>query len=279
VDVYISVDMEGVAGVVTREQVVPSDGDGYRRSCHLMTQEANAAVAGAVAGGASRVVVNDSHARMTNLDPEALDPRAECSVGYPKPFSMMAGISEQFGVALFVGYHGGAGSAPAILDHTYASAVFRAVRLNGTRQTETTLNAALAGHHGVAVGMVSGDEATCAEARAALGNDLPTVATKAAFGSAAAYSLHPSVARQRIEAAAREALSRAVAGRLVPFRVTGPYVLECDLTTTLAADFVSTMPGVERPAGRTVRYENAEYPTVFRALLAMAMIGGLAAAQ
>jgi len=275
-DVYISVDMEGVAGVVTRSQVIPGDTDAYRRACRLMTEEANAAIAGAMSAGSRRVIVNDSHAGMTNIDPELLDARAECSAGYPKPYYMMAGIGPQFAAALFIGYHGGAGSAPAILDHTYASRVFRAVRVNGARQTETTLNAALAGHHGVPVALVSGDEATCAEARSALGEDMLTVATKAAFGSEAAYSLHPSVARQRIETATQEALSRVSAGRLQPLRVSGPYVLECDLASTLTADYVSTVPGVERPAGRTVRFEHDDYPTVFRALLTMAMIGGLA---
>ena len=275
-DVYISIDMEGVAGVVSREQVLAAQTDAYRRSCQLMTREANAAVAGAVAGGAQRVIVNDSHGRMANLDPELLDRRAECSVGYPKPFSMMAGIGAHFGAALFLGYHAGAGSAPAILDHTYSPRVFRAVRLNGVRQTETTLNAALAGHHGVPVALVTGDEATCAEARGALGSDVPTVATKAAFGAEAAYSLHPAVARERIEAGAREGLQRVAAGHLKPYVVPGPYTLECDITTTLASDYCSTIPGVERPAGRTLRFEHDDYPTVFRCLLAMAMIGSLA---
>ena len=274
-DVYISVDMEGVAGVVGREQVAPGDSLAYRRACHLMTQEANAAVAGAAAAGATRIVVNDSHAGMTNLDPEALDPRAECSLGSPKPYSMLAGIGPRFDACLFIGYHSGAGSAPAILDHTYSSRVFRAVRVNGVRQTETTLNAALAGHHGVPVALVSGDEATCAEARAALGADVPTVAVKAAFGNQAAYSLHPSVARQRIESAARDGLARVSAGHIGPTAPQPPFVLECDLATTLATDYVSTMPGVERPAGRTVRFAHDDYPTVFRALLCMAMLGGL----
>jgi D-amino peptidase len=274
-DVYISIDMEGVAGVVSHEHVLAGAGDGYRRSCQLMTREANAAVAGAVAGGGQRVIVNDSHGRMANLDPELLDRRAECSIGYPKPYSMMAGIDARYGAALFIGYHAGAGSAPAILDHTYSPRVFRAVRVNGVRQTETTLNAALAGHHGVPIALVTGDEATCAEARGVLGAALPTVATKAAFGAEAAYSLHPAVARERIEAGAREGLQRVAAGHLQPYLVPGPYVLECDITTTLATDYCSTIPGVERPAGRTLRFEHDDYPTVFRCLLAMAMIGGL----
>lgn len=275
-DVYVSIDLEGVAGIVARSQVIPAETYAYRQACRLMTEEANAAVRACAEAGATRIVVNDSHARMLNLDPELLDPRAECSIGFPKPYYMMAGIGPRFGAALFLGYHGGAGSAPAILDHTYSSRTFRAVRLNGVRQTETTLNATLAGHHGVPVAMVSGDEATCAEARSALGPDLPTVATKAAFGSEAAYSLHPSVARERIAAAAREGLQRVEAGHLRPFVVEPPYVLECDVHTSLAADYGSTIPGVERPAGRTLRFSHDDYPTVFRALLSMSMLGGLA---
>jgi D-amino peptidase len=278
VDVYISIDLEGVAGIVSREQVIPAETSAYRQACRLMTEEANAAVRASVDAGATRIVVNDSHARMLNIDPELLDPRAECSVGFPKPFYMMAGIGPRFDAVMFLGYHGGAGSAPAILDHTYSSRVFRAVRLNGVRQTETTLNAAMAGHHGVPVAMVSGDEATCAEARAALGPDLPTVATKAAFGNQSAYSLHPSVARERIASAAREGLQRVAAGHLPPYVVEPPYVLECDVHTTLAADYASTIPGVERPAGRTLRFAHEDYPTVFRAWLSMAMLGGLASA-
>jgi D-amino peptidase len=230
-------------------------------------------VAGACAAGATRVIVNDAHARMTNLDPVALDPRAECSLGHPKPFAMMAGIGGHIGAAALVGYGAGAGSAPAILDRTVSAAVFRAVRLNGTRQTDTSLGAALAAHHGVPIAMVSGDEATCAEARATLGPELPTVATKAAFGSRAALSLHPAVARQRIEAAVRDGIAKVGAGVLRAMRVPPPYLLECDVTTTLVADYISTMPGVERPAGRTVRFEHDDLPTVFRALITMAMIG------
>jgi D-amino peptidase len=275
-NVYISVDMEGIAGVVSRDQVVPAGGEAYRRSCRLMTLEANAVVVGALAAGARRAVVNDSHGRMANLDPELLDPRAECSVGYPKPFSMMAGLDGQFGAVFMIGYHGGAGSAPAILDHTYSPRVFRAIRINGVRQTETTLNAALAGQHGVPVALVSGDEATCAEATATLGSDLPVVVTKAALGSQSAFSLHPAVARERLEGAARDALARVAAGHITPYVVPPPYLMECDITTTLAADYCATIPGVERPAGRTLRFETDDYATLFRCMLTMAMLGGLA---
>ena len=273
VQVYVSVDMEGVAGVATRAQVVPDGGEAYLRACRLMTLEANAAVAGAFAGGARRVLVNDAHGSMANIDAELLDPRAELCIGSPKPWSMLAGITEEMAVALFVGYHGGAGSAPAVLDHTFSPRVFRAIRVDGVRQTETTLNAGLAGSLGVPVGLVTGDEATCHEARAALGPDVPTVAVKAAIGAEAAYGLHPSIARERIEAGAREAMGRAAAGHLAAVEQTGPLSLECDVTTTLVADHCATIPGVDRPAGRTLRFEAADWPEVMRCILTMALVG------
>jgi D-amino peptidase len=273
-DVYISIDLEGVAGIVSIDQVDPR-GSGYRRACELMTREANAAITGAILAGAQRIIINDGHAQMNNLDIEALDPRAECSLGYPKPYGMMAGLTNRFGACILLGYHAGAGSAPAILDHTYSADVFRAVRLNGVRQTVTTLNAALAGHYGVPVILVTGDEATCAEAHAALGPQVSTVATKAAFGSGAAYCLHPSVARERIENAVHEAMSQAVSGHVEPYVVPPPYLLECDTVTTRAADLVSTVPGVERTAGRTLRFADDDYTMVFRALLSMSMLGEL----
>ena len=275
-DVYISMGLIGVAGVVDRALVDDvSRRRSFRKATELMTREANAAVAGAIKAGAERIIVNDAHGQMGNLDFELLDPRVECSIGYPKPFGPMAGITSRFGACCLLGYHGGAGSAPAILDHTLSRKMFRAVRINGARQTDTTLNGALAGHHGVPVVMVSGDEATCAEAIAALGPRVQTVATKAAFGSAAAYCLHPSVARERIENAVHEGLVLAMGGDLEPYRLTPPYVLECDTTTTLAADFASTMPGVERTAGRTLKFAADDYTTVYRALLTMAMLGEL----
>jgi D-amino peptidase len=273
-DVYISMGLTGVAGVVSSGQVTPGT-RAWRSARVLMTREANAAVTGAITAGAQRIIVNDAHARMNNLMLEDLDPRVECSIGYPKPFGMMAGITNRFGACCLLGYHGGAGSAPAILDHTLSARIFRAVRLNGVRQTETTLNAGLAGHHGVPVVLVTGDEATCAEARTALGSEIHTVATKAAFGSGAAYCLHPSIARERIEKAAHEALGRAMSGQVEPYRVPAPYLLECDTTTTLAADYASTIPGVERTAGRTLRFSADDYTTVYRALLTMSLLGEL----
>src|SRR6058998_1848681 len=160
-EVYISIDMEGVAGIAHLQQVMRGAGD-FERSRRLMTEEANAAVAGAFEGGASGVVVNDSHGDMYNLLAEELDPRAELVLGSPKvPGSMMQGFGFEFGVALFLGYHAAAGTEAAVLDHTYAGRLLYEVRVNGAPVGEAEVNAALAGTYGVPVGLVAGDDKAC----------------------------------------------------------------------------------------------------------------------
>src|SRR6266487_1187222 len=149
--VFISVDMEGIAGVAHLRQVWRGSDD-YPAARLLMTGEANAAVEGAFAAGATRVVVNDSHGDMENLLPEEMDPRAELLIGSPKAWSIMQGFGPEFDVALFVGYHARAGTEAAVLDHTYSGRLLYDVRLGGNPVDEAELNAALAGTYGVPVG-------------------------------------------------------------------------------------------------------------------------------
>ncbi|HEX9888405.1 MAG TPA: M55 family metallopeptidase, partial [Nitriliruptorales bacterium] len=158
--VYISIDMEGIAGIATRNQVIRGSDD-YPRGRSLMTSEANAAIAGAFDGGATHVTVNDSHGDMSNLLPDELDERAELIIGSPKAASMVEGIDAPADVALFVGYHAAAGVEGGVLAHTYSSAVFADVRLNGASITEAELNAHVAAVHGVPVGLVTGDDHVC----------------------------------------------------------------------------------------------------------------------
>jgi D-amino peptidase len=163
--VYISVDMEGIAGVVHEDQtdpIEPRHAGEYNRFRRLMTNEANAAIAGALDAGATRVLVNDSHWLTRNLLAEELHPEAELLSGGPKRLSMMEGIQSGFDAAMFIGYHARAGTRHAIIDHTYTSRVYEA-RINGRPVGELALNAAMAGVHGVPVALVSGDQALAAE--------------------------------------------------------------------------------------------------------------------
>jgi len=214
VRVYISVDMEGIAGVVHESQTDPASpafAPEYARFRRLMTAEANAAVEGALAAGATRVLVNDSHWHMRNLLAEELHQAAELVSGDPKPRSMVQGIDAGFDAALFIGYHARAGTRNAILDHTYADRIHE-VRLNGKPVGELGLNAGVAGVHGVPVALVSGDSALAAEAKDLLGDGVATVIVKEAVSRHAAKSVAPAVACRMI----REEVPRAEACAVHP---------------------------------------------------------------
>lgn len=271
--VYISVDMEGVAGVVHEDQtdpIEPRHAGEYNRFRQLMTNEANAAIAGAVDAGATAVLVNDSHWLMRNLIAEELNPTAELLSGGPKRLSMVEGIDGGFDAAMFIGYHARAGTRNATIDHTYTDRVYEA-RLNGQPVGELALNAAVAGVYGVPVVLVSGDQALAAEARALLGDGIEAVVVKEALGRFAARSLAPSVACERIRAGAASSLRRKHA----PFRLSAPIRLEIDFALTQMADMAELVPGSTRTAGRTVVYGGDDYREVFRAWRAMYNLAGV----
>ena len=268
-NVFISIDMEGIAGIAHLQQVMRGTDD-FQASRELMTDEANASVAGAFDGGASSVVVNDSHGDMYNLLAERMDPRAELVIGSPKVLSMMQGFGPEFDVALFVGYHAAAGTQAAVMDHTYSGRLLYEVRLNGEPVTETELNAAFAGTYGVPVGLVTGDDKICAVASKRIPG-VRTVIVKEAFGRNVARSLHPQAARDAIRKGAADAVGSH--GELTPYTVEPPIVLEADIANTSATDLCALAPGVDRIGPRTVRFQTDDFREAFRCLLAWVYLG------
>ncbi|MFF0866181.1 M55 family metallopeptidase [Nonomuraea sp. NPDC050227] len=245
-NVYISIDMEGVAGIATMDQVSRA-GHGYPRAQRLMTAEANAAIEGAFAAGAASVLVNDSHGTMDNLLHEELDPRARLIFGTPKLDCMAEGVSAEHDVAMFLGYHAAAGS-PGVLAHTYSSHFYE-VRLNGAIVSEAEVNALQAAAVGVPVGLLTGDDVICDVAGKAFPG-VRTVAVKIAHGHTAADSLSPSEARRLIKEAAAETVRSA--GELRPVELPGVLELEIDMPTTPAAELGELVPGVRRIADKTL---------------------------
>ncbi len=266
--VFISVDMEGIAGITTLRQCTRGTDD-YAWGRQLMTAEASAAVAGAADAGARKIVVSDSHADMGNLLPHELDPRADLIQGTPKlPWSMLAGIDagdEPFDAAVFVGYHAGAGTQAAVLDHTYSGA-FTDVRGNEQQWNETHLNAALAGSFGVPVAFVSGDTACCQQAKERL-PWVRTVAVKEGFGNRTGRSQSPSRAQAGIRGLVRESVKGVEHGGAEVFAPTGPFVLEVDTVNTDVADAIAVAPGSDRCGPRTVRFAADDVRMAYRALL------------
>jgi D-amino peptidase len=271
--VYISVDMEGVAGVVHEDQtdpIEPRHAAEYNRFRRLMTAEANAAVEGAVLAGAERVLVNDSHWLMMNILAEELHPAAELLSGNPKARSMVEGVELGFDAAMFVGYHAMAGVGHAIIDHTYTSRVHEA-RLNGRPVGELAINAAFAGTYDVPLVLVSGDQAVAAEARELLGAGVETVVVKHAVGRFAARSMSPAEACRRIRDGATAALRRSH----TPFRLAPPVRLDVEFALTQMADMAELAPGSVRTGGRMVSFTHDDYREVFRAWRALYNLAGV----
>jgi D-amino peptidase len=251
--VYISCDLDGVCGVVDRDQLFDSASADYRHACHLLTAEVNAAVSGALSVGAAEVVVNDGHYRMRNIIPDELHPRARLIAGRFKPGFMIEGLDESFGMALFIGYHAAAGVAAGTLNHTYHA--FE-LQLNDMVCSEGTLNAAVAGHYGVPVGLVTGDTATVNGLREQLGPQLRGVAVKEGITRLAArHLMSVAEAREAIEFETAEAVRDALEGRSpAPLRLQPPITMRLTFKETLYADGAAMLPGAERIDGRTIEW-------------------------
>jgi D-amino peptidase len=267
----ISADMEGIAGVVTGNHT-SSTHEEYKRFRKLMTAEVNAAIEGALAGGADQIVVNDSHGGMTNILIEEMNPAAELISGSPKPFGMMQGIGPDVDVVFFVGYHAASGTGAAILEHTWSGSVVQ-VRLNDQMVGETGLNAALAGAYGAPVVLVAGDKAVTEEARALLG-EIETVAVKEGVTRTAAQCLHPQVAQERIRQAAERALQLKVAR--VPLALSVPITLHIVFQRAAHADMAELVPGSQRVDGRTVAWTGEDMPMVYKTFRAMTSLSWVA---
>ncbi|MGH9823509.1 MAG: M55 family metallopeptidase, partial [Blastocatellia bacterium] len=154
--VYISADMEGVAGVSTWSVQGLPPGREYEQFRHLLTKEVNAAIQGAYDAGATEVLVSDGHGDAQNIDVEELDPRVRLIRAWPRPLQMMQSIDDTFDAVVFIGYHAGEGEADAVLAHTFSGK--ETVKLNGMIVPEAGFNAAIAGEFGVPVVFISGDQ-------------------------------------------------------------------------------------------------------------------------
>jgi len=257
--VFISVDMEGVSGVIHWDDV-SRKGQDYSLFRKLMTQETNAAVEGALEAGATEILVRDSHGSARNLLPDLLHPDAELIRDWAGgPLSMMEGIDESFDAVIFIGYHARAGTPNAVLKHTMSGRLYDVV-LNGKKMPEAGINAAIAGHFGVPVVLVAGDLAICKQAKELLGN-LEAVSVKEGIGKAAKM-LHPKKAQELIKKKATEALKRLKDFK--PYRLDPPYTMEVTFTDEELAEKASWIPGAKRSGDRSVSFTSDDFMEVLK---------------
>jgi D-amino peptidase len=267
--ILISVDMEGISGIVHPTETNPDRYD-YERGRALMTAETNAVIAGVLdVEATAEVRVADAHGPFRNLLPEELDRRAHLVRGKPRPLGMLGGLDEQTDAVLLVGYHARAGGGPAVLAHTMNDGILD-VRVAGRSMGEIGLNAAMAGHLDVPVVLLSGDDSACAELQDLVPTAV-TVAVKQALGQGAAVALHPEEARERLRLAAAEAITQRA--QVSPLALAGPLDVEVDLSAPFMVDLATLVPGVSRgEGGRTVTFTAADFADAYRLVLLLAQL-------
>lgn len=270
--VFISVDMEGIWGVVHGAQT-SSDSAEYGTARKWMVEDVNAVIAGLIEAGAGEIVVNDSHGSMRNIVADGLDRRASLISGTPKPLSMMQGIDDTFAACLFVGYHARAGTTASTLDHTISGGVVRWVKINGQEMPELGINAGIAGYFKVPVVFLSGDAETCRQAKTILGGEIVAVAVKDAIGRYAARMLPLDEARLRLKEGAKEALLKKE--KIPSLQLKPPYEFELEFQTSGQAEMPSLVPQVKRVGARTVAFTAGDYLEGFRLLRALINLGGV----
>lgn len=248
--IYISVDMEGVAGVVTADQLVPG-GFEYERFRRFMTNETLAAVNAAQDSGATEIVVSDSHGNGENLLIEEFPKDVRIVRSWPRHGGMMAGLDSSFDAALFVGYHASTTNMRGVRAHTFSSAHLTRVLLNGSAVTEGEFNAAFAGALGVPLIFASGDDAAMEELKSRLGN-IETAETKKNLSFHSAETLTPEASCERIGAGVKAALARL--HDFKPYTIKTPVTLEISFKNYMPAQMLSYLRTVQRVDSHTIRF-------------------------
>ena len=260
--IYISVDMEGVAGVADWEHCIRGRLD-YPEGRELLMGEVNSAIEGCLEMGAREVVVNDAHDGMVNLLPSKLHPEARLLLGKVKPLSMMQGIGKGFDAALFIGYHASAGVGGSAMAHTYSSAILQ-LKINGKVLSEGGINGLLAGYYGVPLVFMSGDKRAVAEMKK-LNPKMVGVAVKESQARKAILSIAPQKARQLIKKGVKEALEKR--SLIKPLKLKSPFTMEVTLLYIEMADLCERVPGTKRLDERRLRFQSADFMEVFQAFL------------
>ena len=275
--VFVSLDMEGVAGVVNWPEFDNHGSPAYHSSRQQALDEVLAVVKGLRLGAEEigeeleEVTLADSHALGLNLDPHKLPREVSLIRGSPRPNYMLSGLDADHAFACFIGYHSRVGEPQALMDHSYSgSAVYRLI-LNGDVVGETELNAAYAAHYGVPLGLASGDSAYGEQVRESFG-EIPCVVTKDGISRFAARVRHPEVVVEELIEAARGAVHRWHKGKLKILGYKAPYLLEVELTETLMADLADLYPSFERVGGRLIRITHNDFPTLYRAYMGLLFV-------
>ncbi|HJR64391.1 MAG TPA: M55 family metallopeptidase [Gemmatimonadaceae bacterium] len=248
--VFISADMEGVTGAVTGDQLGPP-GFEYGKFREFMTAEVNAAIAGAREAGATEIVVADAHGNGQNLLIDQLPADVTIVRSWPRPLGMMQGIDSTFQAAIFIGYHASTTNPAGVRAHTFSSANLAAVVLNGVEMPEAGINAAIAGHFGVPVVMISGDDAAVEEAQRIIGK-MEGAVVKRAISFHSAATMTPQAGQALIRERVKAGLARR--GELRPYTPRTPLRLDVTFKNYRPAEVMTYLPNVTRTTSHGIRF-------------------------
>lgn len=270
--IFVSVDMEGISGIISSEYVNPTK-KFYDEGKKLMLHDTLAVVEKCLELGAEEVVINDSHAYMDNLTIPSFPEKTKLIIGSPKPLSMLQGI-EDCDLAFFIGYHSGIGTSYAVLEHSYSSATVYNLKINGEYMSEVYINSLIAGYFNVPVAFVSGDETTTKHAKDILENVI-TVSVKKALSRTSALCLPLSETKRLLQEGVKKVFEiyRKSYSYFKPKKLSPPYTFEIEFLSTQMADSVSLHPDVKRVDGRKIIFQRddlLEAYNLFRILLIVA---------
>ncbi len=260
--VYVVADFESASGAVAGQQMQPGV-LGYEETRRIWMEDLNAAVQGAIEGGAKEVLINEAHYTFRNIAPELLHPEAQFIAGYLKYGGQVAGVEGSDVVFMFT--HSMAGTQGGVLAHTYLGREIYNLRINGQKMGEIGINAALAGDSRIPVALVVGDAAAVKEAKELLGDQVIGVATKVGIDRYTAKCLSPLKSRALIQEGARRAVQSLI--HMKPFIIQPPINLEIEFMGPSMAYFASMIPQVKRIDSRTISFENESWKTVYQVLL------------
>lgn len=266
---FISVDMEGISGIVDGSMVSNKQHD-YEKGRQLMTQDTNAAIEGILTVHPdAEITVCDAHGSMNNIIPTLLNKKARLVRGTPKPQSQISTLDKTYDACLFIGYHAKKGTQNGVMSHTYSGGNIESLHVNDVEVGETGLNARIAAHHGVPLIFLAGDLATTQEAKQ-VHPEITTVAVKEAVGRMSATCLHPETAQEQIRQGVATALKKPYPP---PIKTATPVTLKIRFTDARRADAAALIPTTERIDGKTIKLTTPDIITAYHGFIAAVLCG------
>ena len=266
INIFISFDLEGISGVSSWREM-RKDSPDLMRIRKIATQEVNAVIRGIkkTKVNVGEILICDAHASGENLLIDELEPGIHIIKGTQRNYYMMEGVNQNFDVAFFIGYHAMAGTTVGMMDHSYSSSSIYNIKINGVDVGEPEINAAVAGHYGVPVGLISGDDKLIKEVKNFFGTQVETVITKYSISRFCAKCRHPGNVQKELELRAQWAIKKIK--KLRPFKFRYPINAEIDVINSLIGDAIKSLPGLKRVAGRKFVFKAKDILEFYRCLM------------